>query len=257
MNRHRRTVPFPKSRRVIVDIGKVTASRPTVRGLLEADVTSAMKRIAGADLSVTAYVIATLAAAISEHPGIHAVRDWRGRLVIFEDVDIAISIEVELEERSFPLSHMIRSAQQKTVADITAELRRVQATPAESPSLQYMRTAQAYVALPGPVRRCALRALYRLPEWHRRILGTAGVSSIGMFGDGGGWGIGFPVHPVDLLVGGIETVSNEGAERKLMALTLSFDHDVVDGAPAARFASRLREMLEAGTALDPIADAAS
>lgn len=255
----RRVVPFPKSRRVIVDIGKVTATRPAVRGLIEADVTDALARIEQTGLSVTAFVIASFAAAIAEQPAIHAVRDWRGRLVIFDDIDIAISIEVELEGRSFPLSHMIRGAQEKTVADITRELRAVQATPSSSPSLQYVRTAQLYIALPGLLRRLALRALYRLPDWHRRILGTAGVSSIGMFGEGGGWGIGFPVHPVDLLVGGIDArPGHDGtAVRRIMALTLSFDHDIIDGAPAARFSSRLREMLEAGTELDRIAGRSS
>ena len=32
--------------------------------------------------------------------------------------------------------------------------------------------------------------------------------------------------------------------RRLMTLTLTFDHRAVDGAPAARFLARLRELLE-------------
>jgi pyruvate/2-oxoglutarate dehydrogenase complex dihydrolipoamide acyltransferase (E2) component len=38
--------------------------------------------------------------------------------------------------------------------------------------------------------------------------------------------------------------------REFVDLTLSFDHDVVDGAPAARFAARLRELLESASVLD-------
>jgi len=34
--------------------------------------------------------------------------------------------------------------------------------------------------------------------------------------------------------------------REVLSLTLTFDHDVVDGAPAARFASRLKELIESG-----------
>jgi 2-oxoacid dehydrogenases acyltransferase (catalytic domain) len=33
-------------------------------------------------------------------------------------------------------------------------------------------------------------------------------------------------------------------------MTLSFDHSVIDGAPAARFAATFRQLLETGAALD-------
>ena len=35
-----------------------------------------------------------------------------------------------------------------------------------------------------------------------------------------------------------------------LSLTLVFDHDVIDGAPAARFARRLVELIESGGGLD-------
>ena len=38
--------------------------------------------------------------------------------------------------------------------------------------------------------------------------------------------------------------------REILDVTLSFDHDIVDGAPAARFASDFRALLEAAAALD-------
>ena len=132
-----------------------------------------------------------------------------------------------------------------SVEAITTELRSVQGSPATSPSLQHMTAARIFVAMPGLLRRLALRALYRLPDRQRRIMGTVGVSSVGMFGEGGGFGIGLPVHPMDLLIGGI----TDEAGKQRISLTLGFDHDVVDGAPATRFASRFRAMLEAGEAL--------
>jgi hypothetical protein len=36
---------------------------------------------------------------------------------------------------------------------------------------------------------------------------------------------------------------------------MAFDHDVVDGAPAARFAERLIDLIESGTGLPGAADA--
>jgi len=48
--------------------------------------------------------------------------------------------------------------------------------------------------------------------------------------------------------------------REMLSLTIIFDHDVIDGAPAARFTCRLVELIESGFGLvvyQPLADAAS
>jgi hypothetical protein len=42
--------------------------------------------------------------------------------------------------------------------------------------------------------------------------------------------------------------------REYLALTASVDHDVVDGAPAARFARRLRELIESAEVLQGISE---
>ena len=38
--------------------------------------------------------------------------------------------------------------------------------------------------------------------------------------------------------------------REMLALTVSVDHDVIDGAPAARFGTRLAKPIEGGAGLD-------
>jgi pyruvate/2-oxoglutarate dehydrogenase complex dihydrolipoamide acyltransferase (E2) component len=38
--------------------------------------------------------------------------------------------------------------------------------------------------------------------------------------------------------------------RDYLQLTVSFDHDIVDGAPAARFTKRLVELLETASVLE-------
>lgn len=40
------------------------------------------------------------------------------------------------------------------------------------------------------------------------------------------------------------------AIREYLSLTLSFDHDIVDGAPAARFAKDFKELLEQAELLE-------
>lgn len=70
-----------------------------------------------------------------------------------------------------------------------------------------------------------------------------------MFGPGSGWGLSvLGGYPLGLTVGGIGErpafVNGRLAARELLSLTLSFDHEIVDGAPAARFAAHLKELIE-------------
>ncbi len=75
------------------------------------------------------------------------------------------------------------------------------------------------------------------------------VTAVGMFGEGGGWAITMPNFTLNVAVGGISQKPavhrGEIAIRDVLDLTVSIDHDVVDGAPAARFVQTFRALLEA------------
>jgi pyruvate/2-oxoglutarate dehydrogenase complex dihydrolipoamide acyltransferase (E2) component len=86
------------------------------------------------------------------------------------------------------------------------------------------------------------------------MAGTVGISSVGMFGKGhSGWGIAGGTHGLDLVVGGtarkLAEVGNRIESREMLSLTIIFDHDVIDGAPAARFTRRMVELIEGGYGL--------
>ncbi len=80
-----------------------------------------------------------------------------------------------------------------------------------------------------------------------------GVTAVGMFGKGAGWGIPVNDHTLDLTLGGVASkpgiVDGHIAIREYPCLTLSFDHALIDGAPAARFTERLQELIEQGYGL--------
>ncbi len=60
-------------------------------------------------------------------------------------------------------------------------------------------------------------------------------------------------HTLDLTLGGIAekpgVVDGQIAIREYLCITLNFDHDLIDGAPAARFVQRLKELIERGFGL--------
>ena len=80
------------------------------------------------------------------------------------------------------------------------------------------------------------------------------VTSIGMFGTGAGWGIPVPNHSLQITLGGIAekpgVVDHRIEVREYLSVTISFDHDVIDGAPAARFIQQLKEFIEDGYGLE-------
>lgn len=92
------------------------------------------------------------------------------------------------------------------------------------------------------------------PHWLKKLAGTVDVTAVGMFGHGGGWGFGFaPFHTLTVTVGGISEkptlVAGQIALHEYVCITLSLDHLVVDGAPAARFAGCFKELVESGYGL--------
>jgi pyruvate/2-oxoglutarate dehydrogenase complex dihydrolipoamide acyltransferase (E2) component len=101
--------------------------------------------------------------------------------------------------------------------------------------------------------------LRRDPTIVTSMAGTVGISSVGMFGKGhAGWGISIGSHALDMVVGGtarkLAEVDGRIEPRQMLSLTIIFDHDVIDGAPAARFTRRLVELIESGYGLEKTDD---
>jgi pyruvate/2-oxoglutarate dehydrogenase complex dihydrolipoamide acyltransferase (E2) component len=252
--------PFPRERHDVVDALEVGVHRHMVHALLEIDVTRARlllrerEAIAGEDLSFTAFVVSSLARAIDADRRLHAYRDWRGRLVLFDEVDVVTLVESEVDAVAIP--HVIRAANRRTLREIHGEIRRVQAEPAASPQRSGA-LVRLSALVPGFLRRLFFRALRKNPHWLKRTAGTTLVTSVGMFGVGAGWAVGIvPLHTLGLTVGGITRkpglVDGRIEPREYLALTVSIDHDIVDGAPAARFARRLREIVESAEVLQDL-----
>ena len=249
--------PFPPARRIVVDAGYLSTGRHIIYGLVEADITGIKARLEqlsaqkGIKLSFTGFLAASLARAVADQPRGHAYQDWRGRLVIFQGVDVVTLIESDLDQVAIP--HIIRNAHRRDLEDISAEIRAVQGRPQSSQQAGPL--VRLAPRLPRFIRLVFFRIVKLNPHWFKRLQGTVVLTSVGMFGKGGGWGIGFlPSHTLGLTVGGIARkpgVAGDQIEiREYLDLTLAFDHDLVDGAPAARFTSQLIEIIETGAVLD-------
>ncbi len=242
--------PFPSHRGFVT--GSLRAGRRSfpVHGLLELDVTDAVAALdrAPEPWSFTAFVVAATARAVAAHPQVHAYRDWRGRLVVARHVDVATLVEVADQGTTFPLAHLIRDADIRPVHALSEELRGVKADIGRSDSGRLLRAGAASVGRVPTLAKLFFQATARSPRLRERS-GTVAVTSVGMFGDGGGIGIGQPtIMTLSVLVGGRSmrprVVDGQIVARLVLDLTVSVDHAIVDGAPAARFAATLTDLVE-------------
>ncbi len=258
MNEHHadyQVLPFPRERQVTIEGGRLASRKHTIFGLIEVDVTGPRQYIrehkaqTGEALSFTAFVIACLGKAIDENKMMHAYRDWRNRLILFDEVDVNTMVEVEMEGRKMVLPRFIRAANKKTVRDIHAEIRAAQAKPGTTGEFEL----RWFTRLPQFARNIFYWVVFKNPHVLKKSFCTVGMTAVGMFGKGSGWAIPFGVHTLDIALGGIAEkpgVVNGLIEiREYLCLTISLDHDVIDGAPAARFIARLKELIESGYGL--------
>jgi pyruvate/2-oxoglutarate dehydrogenase complex dihydrolipoamide acyltransferase (E2) component len=246
-----RLEPIPAMRRFAMDSGYLGRRRHIVHGLIEVDVTQARRlireheRISGEKISFTAFIVHCLAQAIEEHPHVHAYRDWRSRLVIYDDVNITSMMETEFNGRKVPMPHVFKAANRKSLLELHQEMRAAQNAPQATGEAHFMRW---FLRLPAFVRRIFYWIVMRFPRTFREQSSPVMVTAVGMFGHGGGWAITMPNFTLNVGVGGIAEKpavhDGEIAIREMLDLTVSVDHDIVDGAPAARFVNNLRTRLE-------------
>lgn len=258
-------LPFPLMRRVVIDSARIGSRKHMIHGLVEADVTEARRTIrehrdrTGESLSFTAFILACLGRAVEADRRVHAYRNWRSQLIVFKDVDITSLIEVEAEGHKFPLAHIFRATNRRTVREIHDEIRSIQHDPAafqKSPGGGFMRW---FLLLPPFLRDVFYSFFQSRPHLLKKHVGTVVLTAVGMFGKSGGWGLPIPTHNLNVTLGGI--VEKPGAVegrielREYLCITLSFNHDITDGAPAARFTQRFIELIESRYGLDDLAAA--
>ena len=181
-----------------------------------------------------------------------AYRKGKNQLLLFEDVDVNTQIERDMDGQKSAIPYTVRAANRKTFREIHHEIRAAQgedvAKAAEGMGFK------AFPFLPTVLFSIGWWVLWRIgrtsPQVWTKYMGTVGITAVGMFGKGADWGIPLTGHTLSITLGGIAekpgVVDGEIALREYLCITLSFDHSIVDGAPAARFTARLKDLIESG-----------
>jgi len=254
---------FPKDRIPTLDFLSVGDNKHYVKGLIELDVTDGRQLIdtyekeSGLKISFTAWLLKCIGKAAYEFKEVHSLMKGKRKIITFDDVDISVPVERIIKGVSVAVPLVVRKANEKDVKQIHFEIRSAQKEEVEGATVlgesSMKRWVKFYRTLPKALRRFLIKRLLKNPLRVKKLMGTIIVTAIGMFGRMYGWPIPTTSHPLAFAIGGITKkpgIVNDKIEiREFLTMTILFNHDVVDGAPSARFITRLKELIESGFGL--------
>jgi pyruvate/2-oxoglutarate dehydrogenase complex dihydrolipoamide acyltransferase (E2) component len=194
-----------------IDVSEVVKLRNT---LLEQEASI------GARVTYTDILVVAVASALRDHPIVNSslIQD---EIVVWEEVNVGIAVALEEGIAGGLIVPVVRNADQKSLREIAVEVRAL------------VEKARAGRLLPDDVAG-----------------GTFTVTNLGAVG--GGWGFGTPIinQPQSAILGAgsisDRPVVRDGqvVVRPIMTYSLTFDHRVIDGAAAAKFMTRVSQLLE-------------
>lgn len=252
--------PYSKYRRNIELIVHEGWKRHSFHELIEIDVTKGKilikdyKEKSGEKISFTGWIMKCAAEALSEHKELNAYRTKR-KVYYFDDVDIPIPVEREINGEMLPMVYILRKANIKSLSEISKEIREVQIqkTQDNKQLLGSEFTVLERFAFNAPLilKKLLVHIVRRRPFLKKKHMGTLAITSVGMKGNIPGWIIPMGgTTTIMMVVTSItkkpRVIKDEILIRDILHIVISVDHDIIDGGPFARFSERFVELCEEG-----------
>ena len=218
-------LPFAGIRKRIADnVAKSAFSAPHVTLTLEVDMTEAaafrakvlpdIEKAYGVRLSFTDILVKAVAKTLDEHPRLNVTFDGETILIHrAKNIGVAVALDEGL------IVPVVRNVENKTLGTLAKELKA---------SIERARTGKFTLDdLSGGTFTITNLGAFGIDVFDPIIVtGQAAILGVGRIAE----------KPV--------VVAGQVVVRSMMNLCLSFDHRILDGAPAARFLQRLKELLE-------------
>ncbi len=223
--------------------------------LLDFDVTDIRsilrdKRKNGEGGSLFSFILKAIAKCLEQYPECNSMIDYRNTTT-FDEVDINIPIEIEHEGRLLTKQYIIKDANKKSVHQITNEIDDSKKNVNDESGYVFSKNIQRLLnMLPKKISIWLIRHLMKNHKKVKELSGTVFVTSVTMFSNVSGYIIPYIGGPkaVSFAVGSVvkkPVVKNDQVViREMINITAIFNHDIIDGAPAARFINKLRRIIE-------------
>src|SRR6266496_3303702 len=203
-----KVIPFPKMRRLEAAMLRSDQRTPMIHGLIEVDVTRARAFLreyqakTGEHLSFTAFLATCLVKAVDENKAVQASRKGSKHLILFEDVDVYTPIARDVAGQKQIMPYTIRAANRKTFREIHQDIRAAQVQDVAKAVEGFEAIHWPWLLL-FPAFLLMIWMTERYPQMRKKYRWTVGITAVGMFGKGAGWGIALPSHALWITVGGI------------------------------------------------------
>jgi pyruvate/2-oxoglutarate dehydrogenase complex dihydrolipoamide acyltransferase (E2) component len=250
---------FSQSRIATIDVCELGKHRHHVTGILEVDVTDSREKIKqyrkrAGNISFTAWLVKAIAHTVHNHKQVAGFLKDKQQVLIFDDIDVSFLVEKEINGERVPVPLLLKKVNEASIETITNRLTDSKKEVLTNDDLLLHRKTTAlerlYTSLPGFMRRAIWRFMLKRPGIIFSKMGNVGITSLGMAGKINGWFVPISVHPVCFGLGPVikkPVVKDEQIViREIMNLTVLLDHDVMDGAPMARFMVELNRNVETG-----------
>lgn len=251
---------FPKSRIATLDICEIGKQKHHVTGLIELDITKSRKKIREYNrrnsnrISFNAWIIHVISHTIRQHETSASYLKGRNKLVIFKDINVSVIVEKNLDGQKVPIPFVVERANEISIEAISKLIHDAKNQQMTNKDIVLQKNASRlerfYYYLPAILRRYFWQFILKHPEIAYRKMGNVAITSLGMMGQVKGWFIPISIHPVCFGLSSITrkpiVIGDKIEIREILNMSVLLDHDVIDGAPMARFISELSKNLEAG-----------
>jgi len=227
---------------------------PSIYGQMDVDATAALAFLAEQPerVTVTHLVARAVAVALREQPELNAkVRFW-GRLEQRETIDLFVTVATGGDLSGARIDR----ADHKSLGELAREVGERAGKIRKGDDKDYARTRGTMKSLPWWLARPATWATdllvnelhVELPGMPGDPFGSAIITSVGMFGIDSAFAPFVPLArcPMLILVPEVRprpwAVGDAVEARPVLRLCATFDHRIIDGAAAGRFAARLSEL---------------
>ncbi len=241
-------------RKAAIASASATSRRNTIHNVTEVEISvprSLMREYQSKGkeaISFTGYIAKCFADTITKYP--HFNSFIAGRNIIYiNDIVISILVEREINHEIVPEPLVIHNCGNKSLLDIHSEIRGAQRDSGQNKHLGQLSGNSWFRYIPGPF----LRAFVRIADKNKKMgtkYGKLAITSVGMYAKYPIWLIPHGSATVLLSIGSIHNkpvlINDKVENREHLNLTVSFDHDLIDGAPAARFMNDLISEISSG-----------